>query len=95
MEKCSSNGGPPSAPFWYSAGGALGQLWEDNLTRGRGRGNGSMGVGSGGHVGVQLELVMSGVESEGNGSPDEADEGTEGAALLEGWSFLSKDTFPM
>lgn len=55
----------------------------DNLTRGIGRGNGSK---AGSEEPVEVRAARSGVEAEA---------GAARAALMEGWSFLSKDTFPM
>lgn len=60
LGKLWSNGDPPSAPVWYSAGGALGRLWGFSLTRGIGRGS---TAGSEGPVGVRLELARSGVDA--------------------------------
>lgn len=63
-------------------------VWGDNLTRGRGRGNGSTAA-SERQGGRRPELAASGVEAEAGAT------GAAGATLTGGWSFLSKDTFPM
>lgn len=57
-----------------------------------GRGAG-FGAGRGGIVGVVAEAEVSGVEAGVSVSSAAAEEG--GAALLEGCSFLSSETFPM
>lgn len=77
----SLTGIPPSAPWWYSAGGALGELCEDILERGAGRGAG-FGAGREGKVGVVAEVEVSGVEAEVGVSLAGVEEG--GAVFLEG-----------
>lgn len=67
---------------------------EDNLLRGAGRGAG-FGAGRGGSVGVatEVDVEASGVEVEAGVFSAAAEEA--GAAVLEGCSFLSSETFPM